>query len=53
MSAEKINLVCDGLDTFASVQINGEEILVADNMFVRFVVDVTSKLRVAVFRCCD
>lgn len=34
----------DGLDTFASVYLNSERILVSDNMFVGHRVDVTGKL---------
>jgi len=38
-------LVFDGLDTYATVRLNGEEILAADNMFRRWPVDVTDRLQ--------
>ena len=38
-------LAFDGLDTFAQVWLNGERILVSDNMFVPARVDVTTLLR--------
>lgn len=38
-------LAFDGLDTFATVKLNGEVILAGDNMFVPYRVDVTSKLK--------
>lgn len=38
-------LAFDGLDTFATVVLNGSEVLVSDNMFTPQRVDVTSKLR--------
>ncbi|VEU22162.1 DEKNAAC103195 [Brettanomyces naardenensis] len=34
----------DGLDTFASVRLNGKLILETDNMFVKYTVDVTDQL---------
>ncbi|KAI1438944.1 glycoside hydrolase family 2 protein [Xylaria sp. CBS 124048] len=37
-------LVFDGLDTFATVVLNGTEILKSDNMFIAHRVDVTSRL---------
>ncbi|KAL8383696.1 hypothetical protein RB595_010749 [Gaeumannomyces hyphopodioides] len=39
------DLVLEGLDTFAAVSLNGDEILVSDNMFVEHRIDVTRKLR--------
>ncbi|EJT79730.1 hypothetical protein GGTG_04814 [Gaeumannomyces tritici R3-111a-1] len=39
------DLVLEGLDTFAAVSLNGDEILVSDNMFVEHRIDVTEKLR--------
>lgn len=45
LSYQRINLVFDGLDTFASVRINNEEVLISDNMFLQYVVDVTTKLK--------
>lgn len=37
-------LAFDGLDTFATVQLNGEVVLSSDNMFVPHRVDVTRML---------
>ncbi|TRX97393.1 hypothetical protein FHL15_001671 [Xylaria flabelliformis] len=39
------DLVFEGLDTFATVVLNGAEILKSDNMFISHRVDVTSLLR--------
>ncbi|KIW98715.1 uncharacterized protein Z519_00377 [Cladophialophora bantiana CBS 173.52] len=38
------DLVFEGLDTFATVSLNGREILKSDNMFIPYRVDVTSHL---------
>jgi beta-mannosidase len=38
-------LAFDGLDTFATVRLNGEVILQSDNMFIPHRVDVTGKLK--------
>lgn len=38
-------LAFDGLDTFATVQLDGETILKSDNMFIYHRVDVTDKLK--------
>jgi len=38
-------LVFEGLDTYASVFLNGEKILSADNMYLRWVIDVKPRLR--------
>ncbi|KAK4985622.1 hypothetical protein LTR66_008112 [Elasticomyces elasticus] len=38
-------LAFDGLDTFATIKLNGETILSSDNMFVPHRVDVTGQLR--------
>ncbi|MBS0431161.1 MAG: glycoside hydrolase family 2 protein [Proteobacteria bacterium] len=40
-----VELVFDGLDTFADVYLNGRRILAADNMFRRWRVDAKSMLR--------
>jgi beta-mannosidase len=40
-----IDLCFDGLDTFATVYLNGEKILVADNMFVPYRLNVKEKLK--------
>ncbi|KAK2867849.1 hypothetical protein FQN49_003412 [Arthroderma sp. PD_2] len=42
---EKAVLAFDGLDTYASVHLNGKEILESDNMFVPGRVDITTLLR--------
>ncbi|EZF33270.1 hypothetical protein H101_03150 [Trichophyton interdigitale H6] len=42
---EKAVLAFDGLDTYASVHLNGKEILETDNMFIPERVDITSLLR--------
>lgn len=38
-------LVFKGLDTYADIQLNGEKILSADNMFREWTIDVSGKLR--------
>jgi beta-mannosidase len=40
-----VDLVLDGLDTFADVYLNGRKLLAADNMFRRWRVPVKSQLR--------
>jgi beta-mannosidase len=45
LGARHIELVFEGLDTYAEVRLNGVEILRADNMFRRWVVDVTEHVR--------
>lgn len=40
-----IELVFDGLDTYADVWLNGEKILHSDNMFVRYTTDVKNLLK--------
>ncbi len=42
---KKVELVFEGLDTFASIYLNGEEIGEADNMFIPWRFDVTDKIR--------
>lgn len=39
------DLVFEGLDTFATVRLNGHQILTADNMFVRYRVNVSDHIR--------
>ena len=39
------DLVFEGLDTFATVTLNGEEILQADNMFVSYRVNIDAQLK--------
>lgn len=41
---EATDLVFDGLDTYAQVQLNGETVLESDNMFLQYRVNVTDKL---------
>ncbi|KAI3327859.1 glycoside hydrolase family 2 protein [Xylariaceae sp. AK1471] len=43
--ATTTDLVFEGLDTFATVLLNGTEILKSDNMFVSHRIDVTSQLK--------
>ena len=43
--AEKLVLVFEGLDTHASITLNGELLLKTDNMFLEYRVDVTTKLQ--------
>lgn len=45
MSKKNINLVFDGLDTYADVYLNGKLLLKADNMFRKWQVDVKNKLK--------
>lgn len=42
---QRIELVCHGLDTFATVSVNDQEVLSANNMFRRWRVDLKSVLR--------
>ncbi len=42
---DKVTLLCEGLDTFATVKLNGQEILQTDNMFIPYRVDITSHLQ--------
>jgi beta-mannosidase len=42
--ARKAMLVFEGLDTFATVKLNGEEILRTENMFIRYEADVRKLL---------
>lgn len=44
-SAQSMDLVFEGLDTFATVHLNDSEILKTDNMFVPYRVDVKSLLK--------
>jgi beta-mannosidase len=44
---ERLVLVFDGLDTFASIWLNGEEIGESSNMFVGLEIDVTDRLKPA------
>jgi len=45
LEAGPVTLCCDGLDTVATVWLNGERVLSADNMFVPWRVDVGASLR--------
>ena len=45
LEAGPISLCCDGLDTIATVWLNGEHVLSSDNMFVPARVPVSSRLR--------
>ncbi|CRK13999.1 hypothetical protein BN1723_017367, partial [Verticillium longisporum] len=44
IAGQKAVLAFDGLDTFATVKLNGSTILETDNMFIPERVDVTDKL---------
>lgn len=46
-SSEQVDLVFEGLDTFATVTLNGDEILKSDNMFVLARVAVLDRLKLA------
>jgi beta-mannosidase len=43
--AERVDLVCEGLDTYATVLLNGKEVGRADNMFCTWRWDVTGLLK--------
>ena len=45
LARERIDLVFEGLDTYADVYLNDEKVLAADNMFRRWRTDVKGKLR--------
>jgi beta-mannosidase len=45
LSHERIELIFEGLDTYAKVVLNGTVILEADNMFRTWKIDVTGKIR--------
>ncbi|KAF9534884.1 beta-mannosidase [Crepidotus variabilis] len=45
LSAPNVDLVFDGLDTFATISLNGEEILHTDNQFIVYRVPVKPNLR--------
>ncbi len=45
VEAEVVEMVFHGLDTYATVLLNGEKVLEADNMFRRWSVDITRQLR--------
>jgi len=42
---KKVELVFEGLDTFATIYLNGEKIGKADNMFIPWRFDITDKIR--------
>lgn len=45
LAEERVELCCDGLDTLAEVTVNGQRVLLADNMHRRWVVEVKSALQ--------
>jgi len=47
LNKQQVNLVFDGLDTYAEVYLNNELILSANNMFRQWIVDVKGKLKPA------
>ena len=44
LAEERVFLECDGLDTLATIRLNGEEIARTDNMFRSYRFDVTGKV---------
>jgi beta-mannosidase len=42
---EKAELVFEGLDTHATICLNGQEVLKTDNMFIHYRLDVTGRLK--------
>ncbi|MDQ6645613.1 MAG: glycoside hydrolase family 2 protein [Pseudomonadota bacterium] len=46
LARDHVDLVFDGLDTFADVRLNGKKVLVADNMFRRWRIAAKSALHV-------
>jgi len=44
-SGKRIELFCEGIDTFATVFLNGEEIGFSDNMLIPFAFDVTEGIK--------
>jgi beta-mannosidase len=46
LDASAVVLACDGLDTIATIWLNGAQVLVSDNMFVPHRVEVQSLLRI-------
>ena len=48
LSSSNILLVCDGLDTVASISVNGKRIGESRNMFVRYEFDLKKALKVSV-----
>lgn len=45
LAEERVILECDGLDTLATIRLNGEEIARTDNMHRSYRLDVTGKVR--------
>ena len=45
LDEEKVELVCDGLDTLATVYLNGRKVATSDNMFIPLRIDVRRWLR--------
>jgi beta-mannosidase len=45
LGRQQVDLVFEGLDTYAEVRLNGEEVLQTDNMFRTWRADVTGRLR--------
>ncbi|XP_074036619.1 beta-mannosidase [Leptinotarsa decemlineata] len=46
LNKENVNLVLEGLDTFANVFVNGKKVGESRNMFVRYIFDVKDQLKV-------
>ncbi|KAJ8947266.1 hypothetical protein NQ318_014162 [Aromia moschata] len=46
LKSENINLVFDGLDTFANVYVNNENVGETQNMFVQYIFDIKKRLKI-------
>ena len=46
-----VMLVCEGLDTVATVKVNGQTVGTSNNMFIRYVYDIKSALVVSRSNC--
>ena len=49
MSSRSLMLVCEGLDTIATVYVNNKVVGKSDNMFVRYVFDIKPATQVYLF----
>jgi beta-mannosidase len=49
MSSRSLMLVCEGLDTIATVYVNNKVVGKSDNMFVRYVFDIKPATQVYFF----
>lgn len=46
LSIDNVNLVFEGLDTYARISVNGKRVGVSQNMFSRYVFDVKDNIKV-------